>query len=375
MLLRRLFLILLATPLAVSHADSVKLKSGEVIEGKVISSDATSVTIETQFSPTITDERTVARADIALLSVASDDEAAFTKIRDLKTPATALDARACTDILDNQLRPFLKKFPTSTRIADVKAMIKSFEADIDRLRNGEKKIAGEWYDADAYAAEKYQLEATVIFEAMQRDIAAKNYSAAMNDFDQLQRSYAGSAAYAEAVSQARQTLKLLDQQLNFAVANLPQTLARRQAAIDQTPIEQRPPVQAAIDAENARAIALADAAQRSNQHFFAILLYDEKGLKAMQEASAQAAQQLASIDAKKLAKAAQLVRQANEELAHNQLAAAQMTISELTAQWPEYEGLSRLQQRLASSQSANEVSSQAEAGGLKADKAAAAAKP
>ena len=95
----------------------------------------------------------------------------------------------------------------------------------------------------------------------------------------------------------------------------------------------------------------------------------------MQEASAQAAQQLASIDAKKLAKAAQLVRQANEELAHNQLAAAQMTISELTAQWPEYEGLSRLQQRLASSQSANEVSSQAEAGGLKADKAAAAAKP
>jgi len=185
MLLRRLFLILLATPLAVSHADSVKLKSGEVIEGKVISSDATSVTIETQFSPTITDERTVARADIALLSVASDDEAAFTKIRDLKTPATALDARACTDILDNQLRPFLKKFPTSTRIADVKAMIKSFEADIDRLRNGEKKIAGEWYDADAYAAEKYQLEATVIFEAMQRDIAAKNYSAAMNDFGDL----------------------------------------------------------------------------------------------------------------------------------------------------------------------------------------------
>lgn len=371
MLLRRLFLVLLATPLAISLADTVKLKSGEVIEGKVISTDNASVTIETQFSATITDQRTIARTDIALLSVASGDETAFAKIRDLKAPATALDATVYTDILDKQLRPFLKKFPTSTRVADVKAMIKSFEADVARLRKGEKKVSGEWYDAEAYVAEKYQLEAAIIYQAMQSDLAAKNYSAAMNDFDQLQRSYAGSAAYAEAVPQAEKALKLLDQQLNFAIANLPQTLARRQAAIDQTPIEQRPPIQAAINAENARATALAAAAQRANQHFFAVLLYDEKGLKAMQQASAQVAQQLATVDAKKLAKAAQLVRQANEELAHNQLAAAQTTISELTAQWPEYEGLSRLQARLTSSQSANEASSKAEAAG----QAATAPKP
>jgi len=333
------------------------------------------VTIETQFSPTITDQRTIARADIALLSVVSEDEAAFARIRDLKTPATALDASASTDILDNQLRPFLKKFPTSARVADVKAIIKSFEADIERLRKGEKKVGGKWYDADTFAAEKYQLEAAIIFEAMQRDLAAKNYSAAMNDFDQLQRSYVGSAAYAEAVSQAGKALKLLDQQLNFAIANLPQTLARRQAAIDQTPIEQRPPIQAAIDAENARATEIAAAAQQANQPFFAILPYDEKGLQAMREASTQVAQQLATVDAKKLANAARLVRQANEELAHNQLAAAQTTISELTAQWPEYEGLSRLQQRLTSAQTANDASSKAEAEGLKADKAAASATP
>jgi len=375
MLLRRLFLVLLAAPLATAFADTIKLKSGEIIEGKVLSSDNASVTIETQFSPTITDQRTIARADIALLSVVSEDEAAFARIRDLKTPATALDASASTDILDNQLRPFLKKFPTSARVADVKAIIKSFEADIERLRKGEKKVGGKWYDADTFAAEKYQLEAAIIFEAMQRDLAAKNYSAAMNDFDQLQRSYVGSAAYAEAVSQAGKALKLLDQQLNFAIANLPQTLARRQAAIDQTPIEQRPPIQAAIDAENARATEIAAAAQQANQPFFAILPYDEKGLQAMREASTQVAQQLATVDAKKLANAARLVRQANEELAHNQLAAAQTTISELTAQWPEYEGLSRLQQRLTSAQTANDASSKAEAEGLKADKAAASATP
>ena len=141
MFLRRLFPILLAAPLATAFADSVKLKSGEVVEGKVLSSDNASVTIETQFSPTITDQRTIARADIALLSVASEDEAAFAKIRDLKTPATALDATASTEILDNQLRPFLKKFPTSTRVADVKAIIKSFEADIERLRRAKRKSA------------------------------------------------------------------------------------------------------------------------------------------------------------------------------------------------------------------------------------------
>jgi hypothetical protein len=367
---RRLLLILLAAPLSASLADSVKLKSGELIEGKVISTDATSVTIETQFSPTITDQRTIARTDIALLSVASDDEAAFAKLRDLQPPATALDTQACTDILDKQLRPFLAKFPTSTRVTDVKAIIKSFEADIARLQDGEKKVGGAWYSPEAYEAEKYQLDAEILFEAMQRDFAAKNYAAAMNDYDQLQRSYAGSAAYASAVPLAGKALKMLDQQLTFAIANLPQTLARRQAAIDRTPVEQRQPIQAAVDAENARAAALAAAAQQSNQHFFAILPYDEKGLHAMQESSAQIAQQLAAVDEQKLAKAAVLIKQVNEELAHNQLAAAQTTLSELGAAWPEYEGLSRLQQRLSTSQSANESSSKAEAEGLAKDKAA-----
>jgi hypothetical protein len=365
---RRTLFILLATPLAASLADSIKLKSGEVIEGKVISSDRTSVVIETQFSPTITDQRTVARTDIALLSITSSDEAAFTRIRDLKAPATALDAQPYTNLLDNQLRPFLKKFPASTRATDVKAMIQSFEADVARLRRGEKKINGEWYSADAYAAEKYQLEAAVIFEAMQRDLTEKNYVAAMNDFDQLQRSYPASAAYAGAVPLAAKALKLLDQQLTFAIANLPQTLARRQATIDRTPVEQRPPIQAAIDAENARADALAAAAQRNNQRFFAILPYDEKGLKAMQQAAAQVASQLATADEKKLQRAARLITQANAELAHNQLAAAGTSLADLAATWPEYEGLSRLQQRLTSSQSANEASSKAEADGLKADK-------
>jgi hypothetical protein len=344
--------LLLLVPLAAAQADVIKLKSGEVIEGKITKSDPASITIVTQFSSTITDERRVKRSDIVGAAVASPDEAAFAKIRDLEPPATALDAQPYETVLNTVLRPFLKQFPTSTRTMDVKAKIKAFEADIARLKSGNVKVAGIWYDQASYAAEKYQIEAAGILGAMKREYAAKNYPAAMNDFDVLQRAFPGSAAYAEAVPVAEKTLEKLIQQLTFTIGNLPQTMAMRKAAIDQTPIEQRTPIERAIAADDARAVAAAEAAQRKGQRFFAILPYDEKGLKAMQQAAEQVTVDLKAINKKQLAAGAKLVRQAQKELERGQYDAVETTLNELQTTWMNYEGLGRMQQRVRSAQDA-----------------------
>ncbi len=338
--------LLIALPLSALFADAVKLKSGEIVEGKILQSDASGITIEVQFSPTITDERHLDRAEIAGSVVVSPDEVAFVAIRDLRPPDTALTPAVYDDFIAKKLRPFLRQYPTSARATDINAKIKKLDADIARLKAGDVKVAGIWYDPAAYAASKYQIDAAGLLDVMKQLVDAKNYAFALNAFDRLQTAFPASLAYADAVPLAEKNLPKLEQQLTFTVGNLPQTLAQRQAAIDRTPPEQRAPIQAAVDAENARATALADAAQRNGQHFFAILPYDEKGLKTMQENCVQFTQQLATVDKAKLALAAKLIRRATDELDAHHADAAAATIAQLKTTWTEYEGLGRLEERL-----------------------------
>jgi hypothetical protein len=229
-----------------------------------------------------------------------------------------------------------------------------------KLKAGDIKVSGIWYDKASFEAEKYQIEGATLLEAMKQQLAAKNFAAAINSYDLMQRTYQNSVAYAEAVPLALKALTSLEQQLNFEIGNLPQTKAQRQATIDRTPIESRQPVQQAIDAENAQAEATAQLAQKNSQKFFTIYAFDEKGLKTMQEAARQMEPEIRATDAEKLSRNAQLARQANNELATFQLAAAETTIEQLKTAWPEYEALGRLQQRLLASKATEKASSEKE---------------
>lgn len=352
----RILRILLTLPLAAAFADTIKLKSGEVLQGHVVNSDTKSVTFDIQFSPTIVDQQTYARTDIADLSVEAGDETAFARIREIKTPDTALSPKDCQSLIDSELAPFLKQYPASPRKADVQRQIAAMRADLARLNAGDIKVSGAWYDKGTQETEKYQIEAATLLEAMKQQIDAKNFPTAMNSYTLLQRSYQNSMAFVEAVPLATKAVASLQQQLNFAIGNLPETKALRQTSIDRTPIEDRPPIQRAIDAENARAAATALLAQKNNEQFFTIFPFDETGLKAMLTASQQTETQLAAIDSKKFEQAAQLVRRADQELASHHLAAAGTTLDELKTAWPEYEGLNRMEQQLQAAQTADKAS-------------------
>jgi hypothetical protein len=357
----RLLTALLFLPLATAVADTVKLKSGETIVGRITNADDNAITIEVEYSSSIIDTQTIPRADVAQFSVESGDEAAFVKIRDVKSPDTILTAGTCQKLIDEKLQPFLRDFPGSPRAADVQLKIRALRDDLARLKDGDVKVSGIWYDKSDFIAEKYQLEAAAVLEAMRRNYEAKNYSAAMNSFELLQRSYPQSLAYVESLRIAPELLSKLQQQLGLEIANLPQTKASRQATIDRTPIEERPPIQRAIAAENARAVAAAALAQHSQQKFYTIYSFDEKGLKSMQTATMQIQKQLDTVDSKDLEQAARLVRRATEELAANQFTGAQTTLAQLRTAWPRYEGLSRLDQRLQRANAANKASAQAAA--------------
>lgn len=357
----RLITSLLLLPIVAAQADVIRLKSGETLEGKVTRTTSDEVTIEVQFSPTITDERVIARTAIEALGIISEDEEAFQKIRDADTPPTVLSPKACDAVIKDVLQPFLEQYPSSDRADTVRLRIRSIRADIERLKSGDVKVSGIWYDKSSFSVEKYQIEAATALDAMMRHAGEGNVVPALNSFALLQTSYPNSMACIEAVPLALKTLSKLLLQLNIAINELPEIKLQRQAAIDRTPPEQRQAVKQAIAAEDARADAAAKLAAANKQPFFPILPYDEKGLKAMQSTATALEKKLTAIDPGSLAEDTRLARQAHKELDEREYTGAEVTLAELAKAWPAYEALPRLKKRLDDALAANKASAEAAA--------------
>jgi predicted SnoaL-like aldol condensation-catalyzing enzyme len=335
---------LLVLPQATLVADTVELKSGEIIQGKIVETGPDFIKIQVQISPSITDDRLLSRAELKGFAVDSGDEAAFEKIRDIATPGTVLKPEKCETLIDEKLQPFLEKFPKSPRAVDVKKQIDVISRDIDRLRAGEVRVAGTWIAPAAFATEKYQIEAAALLDRLREQVDAGDYVAAMNLVDQLRR-YPESTAWMESMPLTEKATTRLVQQLNLMIQDLPETVARRQAAIDRTPPEQRQPIVQAVAAENAVAVAAAATAQKNQQRFYTLYRFDEKGLKAMRDSALQIDKEICAINRKAIAKKILLVERANHLLNDYQLDAAQTTLTQLREIWPRYEGLPRLEQR------------------------------
>lgn len=340
--------------LSAAFADTVKLKSGEVVEGTILETTAKEVVIEVQFSASIKDVQRIPRSDIEGIDRATRDEADFEDIqKNAKIPETASDPAAHRAIIDGKLKPFLTRFGYSTRAADVKKMIAQFEEEIARLERGDVKIAGVWYDRDAVAKEKYQIEADEQLEKMKQAMATGDFVGAANAFETLQRLYPNSAAFGESAPLAEDAVRKLQQQLSFAISNLPLTLTERRQTIERAPAGQRAAIEQAMQAEEQQFAAIAEAAQRSGKRFFKVVPFDEKGLKIMETNLRALQQQIDQLDTRALASQAALARRAARELSEGQIDAATASITALRQQWPQYEALSRLDQRLKDAQTSS----------------------
>jgi DNA uptake lipoprotein len=339
--------------LSAAFADTVKLKSGEVVEGTILEATAKEIVIEVQFSASIKDVQRIPRSDVEGIDRATRDEAEFAEIqKTAKIPDTASDPAAHRALINEKLKPFLSRFSYSTRAADVKKMIAQVEEEIARLERGDVKIAGVWYDHEAFEKEKYQIEADEQLEKMKQAMAAGDFVTAANLFETLQRQYPNSAAFGESAPLAEEVVRKLQQQLNFAIANLPQTLTERRQTIERAPAGQRAAIEQAMQAEEQQLAAVADAAQRAGRRFFKIVPFDEKGLKVMETNLRALQQQIGQLNTSALAGQAALARRASRELSEGQLEAAAASVTALREQWPQYEGLARLDQRLKEAEAA-----------------------
>jgi hypothetical protein len=327
-------------------ADRIKLKSGETIEGTVTSETRDSVAIEVPFSATIMDTRVISKADIETMNRQTKDQRAFIELTKLENPRTALNASGFEKIR-LQIETFIQTFPNSAHLADARALLAKIEEREARLAKGEVKVNGEWLSAEEYAAEKYQIEAAVIADEMQRATAEGNPVGAMNLFDELKKSFPHSTAFAGAVETAKTALADLERRLAFEMGNLQTKLAERARTIELTAQADRERVRIAMEAEDARLKRIAEQAAAAGRKFFPISSIDANGLKLMQNAVAEAKRDLAKPDYVALTAKVAAANETIRAVAESNVDAARAALANLESQWAQFEALPRLKAKLA----------------------------
>lgn len=245
-----------------AYADTITLKDGTKIEGKVQSETDKEVVIEEQVSASITDTRTVPKADIVKIDKASQDEPAFQALKNLKPGTNSLPAASYDQIL-RSLNAFVNNFPESTHVPEIKQQIAAWEAEKKRVDDGEVKFSNRWLSKEEAQKERYQLNGQAILTHMQQQYRQGDLVGALNSFDQFEKSYAGARSFPDAVELAKQILPALKTTADRTLQQAKYQQAEREKGVQLLSEPQRSQTLAAIQRENQQAAAAVEAANKA----------------------------------------------------------------------------------------------------------------
>ncbi len=342
-------LVLLA---ANALADTVTLKTGEKIVGKVTRDTATEVVIEERISASITDNRTIPKASVASVQKEATDEAPYQALKNVKPGVNSMPA-ASYDQMMKPLQAFIAQHPKSTHLAEIQANLTAFEAEKKRVDEGEVKLAGKWLSKEEAEKERYQVNAQVILNHMQDQQRRGDLVGALNTFDQLEQTYSGARVFPDAVDLAKQIIPAVQGAADRAGKTWAFQKAEREAGIQLLSEPQRSETVAANEREQKAADAAVEAATRLNSKWPPIVARSESALSAIASRATEESKRLATLEVSKMRESIKVAAEARKHLEAKAYDEAEAAITKSLALWATNESATRLQTEISASRSAS----------------------
>jgi uncharacterized coiled-coil protein SlyX len=219
--------------LGIAHADTITLKSGEKLEGKVLNETDTEVILEYNLTPKIKDKKTIQKADIQEMIRLTPSQLSFAeqKLGEVLPTPDLMTGGDYERIIQDKLRTFVAKFPGTPEAAEVEKMITTLSEEKNKVVNGQIKMQGEWLDAATAKREAYNIEAYRVRTEMKAVMAGtdeKRNREALRLFDKLRTQYGSSTQYVDAIPEALEILTAYQKQLSVMVAEHP-VIAKQRA--------------------------------------------------------------------------------------------------------------------------------------------------
>ncbi|MBK8036186.1 MAG: hypothetical protein IPK22_03495 [Verrucomicrobiaceae bacterium] len=221
-----LFLALAATSTGLLRADIVTLKDGKKLEGTILEQKPEGVLMKYKVTAKIMDEKFIPMAEIAPGGILKEkpEEVEIKELRKLVPTVDLMTAEKYEQLIQDRLRPFVNRYPGTPQADEIKKMIDELQSEKEKVVSGGIKLEGRWLTAQEARAEKANVDAYLIRQAMNEKAAAGDMSGALREFDQLtdkKKFHQASIYYPKAVEEALAILTTYDAKLSQMIKDQP----------------------------------------------------------------------------------------------------------------------------------------------------------
>lgn len=196
------------------YADTIKLKDGTTLEGKILEESPSTIKIEYNVTKSIKDIKSINRSEIKEIDKVSKDEVAFNAIKSLLPTDDLLSTDDYDEILGDKPAKFLALYPSSKRKNSVQKIIDEIEKEKAVTESGGIKLNGKWITGDEATKDEYNHQAQILAVKIIKANKKNNYSLILDHFDELQMNYPYSIAYSETIPLIKEILPKYDAVLN-----------------------------------------------------------------------------------------------------------------------------------------------------------------
>jgi hypothetical protein len=342
----KLLLSFLLLPLTFVLADSIELRDGTKIEGKILSISPESVVMEVRPTSTIVEEKTYARSEVDRINRTSADDLAFERLSQAGLPSTADSPEVYEALLESQVRPFMKNFAYSKHMPAVRQLAARLEEELARARGGEVKIDGEWIPAGSGTETDPEVRGRLHLAKMKQ---AAQPAAALAAFEVLEKESRNTSAYPEAIRLARTRLA----EMQTLVTRMRADTERRERELSEglqlASIDRRQIMQQGIDQERAALKTRIEAAKKSGGKWHEPVP-DPAYLLEMEKTIRQEEDRLGKIDPSTMDAAVAAAQTARQQAEAGDFAKASANLDEAQKLWPQYVLLASLKESLRKAQ-------------------------
>jgi len=326
-----LFLLLLCCAPTIHGSESIELQDGTKVEGKILSVNPETVLIEVQTSPTIREQKSYLRADVAKIQRASQDDLAFEEVAAISVPATA-DNAAVYDAALERVRSFMQSYAYSKHMPEARRLAAALETERARIAAGEVKVDGQWISGGAAGPDKNELGGRIQLSKMK---SAPDAASALMAFEILEKDHAATSAYPEAVKLARESIGRLRADLSRARADLDRRTREQEQGLQLASADRRLLMEQGIAQEKAAAQAQIDRAKQSGSKWLP-LLPDAGVLEATSKLADSEDLRLGKVGVDSMTDGIAAAAAAKEQLTNGQLAEAKESLARAGKLWPQY---------------------------------------
>lgn len=259
--------------------DTITLKDGTKLEGKITEEDAQTVTIKVEgANGGVAVPKIIIKADIAKMEKDGPDQAVFEALRGLVPAPDRLTATQYKERIGRG-QAFLNRFPGSRHAPAVKKMMEKLEAEHKLAANGGIKLEGLWISAADRAANAYEIDARLEISDMETDFKNGRHQLALRHFEKIQADFIASEKYGTARALAIQTLTAYQPLVAGDLARIDSRLKKRTEGISRLPASQRKAEEGAIEARDAAYLKRVQAEKAAKTKWLTLNSYHRQPLQ------------------------------------------------------------------------------------------------